>query len=369
MAANKGFKVPMTVVTQDDRDKYPVVNTNDVAGGLHSVDTINDMLSIPFLRRKLGMRCYVTSLEKEYKLISHSSADITVIANWEEVKKGVMPEELDSYTKKSEFDTVKNTVDSLPDLTKMATLGDLQAVENQIPNMDEYVKKSDISIPDSGSGEGGGESGGGGTMVLPDFTKFATKDEIQNIQNQIPNMDEYVKKSDIGTPSEDGSGETTIELPDFTKFATKNEVQVVDNKANTNKTNLANHIIYTQEELDKLQWQQKEFTVEASEVPKEVTINIKNPNSAYKYPPVEVLKHTQLNTSIEETVTLADFTASEASRYETNDKVTFDGSLHITPDVSINMSTPTLFTSGVYVSISDPISYDRIQNAASITIE
>ena len=316
MAANKGFKVPMTVVTQDDRDKYPVVNTNDVAGGLHSVDTINDMLSIPFLRRKLGMRCYVTSLEKEYKLISHSSADITVIANWEEVKKGVMPEELDSYTKKSEFDTVKNTVDSLPDLTKMATLGDLQAVENQIPNMDEYVKKSDI-----------------------------------------------------GTPSEDGSGETTIELPDFTKFATKNEVQVVDNKANTNKTNLANHIIYTQEELDKLQWQQKEFTVEASEVPKEVTINIKNPNSAYKYPPVEVLKHTQLNTSIEETVTLADFTASEASRYETNDKVTFDGSLHITPDVSINMSTPTLFTSGVYVSISDPISYDRIQNAASITIE
>ena len=368
MAANKGFKVPMTVVTQDDRDKYPVVNTNDVAGGLHSVDTIGDMLSIPYLRRRLGMRCYVTSLEKEYKLISHTDADITIIANWEEVKKGVMPEELDSYTKKSEFDTVKNTVDSLPDLTKMATLGDLQALQNQIPNMDEYVKKSDISIPDSGSGEGGGESGGG-TMVLPDFTKFATKDEVQNVENQIPNMDEYVKKSDIGTPSEDGSGETTIELPDFTKFATKDEVQVVDNKATTNKTNLANHIVYTQDELDKLQWQQKEFTVEASEVPKEVTIDIKNAQSNYKYPPIEVLKYDKLTTAITETVTLADFTANEASRYETNDKVTFDGSLHISPDVTINMSTPTLFSNGVYVSISDPISYDRIQNAASITIE
>jgi hypothetical protein len=256
----------------------------------------------------------------------------------------------------------------LPDFTKFATKDEVQNVENQIPNMDEYVKKSDISIPDSGSGEGGGESGGG-TMVLPDFTKFATKDEVQNVENQIPNMDEYVKKSDIGTPSEDGSGETTIELPDFTKFATKDEVQVVDNKATTNKTNLANHIIYTQEELDKLQWQQKEFTVEASEVPKEVTIDIKNANSQYKYPPVEVLKYSKLSTSITETVKLADFVASESTNYETNDKVTFDGSLHITPDVNINMSTPTLFTTGMYVSVSDPISYERIQNAASITIE
>ena len=354
MAANKGFKVPMTVVTQDSRDKYPVVNTNDVAGGLHSVDTINDMLSIPFLRRRLGMRCYVTSLEKEYKLISHSSADITVIANWEEIEKGVTQAELSNYTPKSDFDTVKGQVQALPDLTQMATQADILNLQNQIPDMSEYVKKSDIGTTDPG-----------GTITLPDFSQFATKSDVQDVEDQIPDMSEYVKKSDIGTTDPGG----TVTLPDFSTFATKNEVQVVDNKANTNKTNLANHILYTQDELDKLQWQQQEFTVEASEVPKEVTINIKNPNSAYKYPPVEVLKHTQLTTSIEETVTLADFTASEASRYETNDKVTFDGSLHITPDVSINMSEPTLFTSGVYVSISDPISYDRIQNAASITIE
>ena len=132
---------------------------------------------------------------------------------------------------------------------------------------------------------------------------------------------------------------------------------------------MANHIIYTQDELDKLQWQQKEFTVEANEVPKEVTIDIKNPNFQYKYPPVEVLKHSKLDTAIEETVKLSDFNANEASNYETNDNVTFDGSLHITPDVNINMSTPTLFTTGMYVSVSDPISYERIQNATSITIE
>ena len=313
MSANRGYKVPMTVVTQDSRDKYPVVNTNDVAGGLHSVDTINDMLMIPYLRRKLGMRCYVTSLSKEYKLISHTSADITIISDWEEIEKGVSQSELANYAPKTELDTLKGQVNSLPDMSQFATQTEVQSVQSQIPDMSQYVKKSEISIP--------GTSG--------------------------------------GTPT----------LPDFTQFATKSDVQSVDNKTVTNKNNLANHIIYTQDELDKLQWQQKEFTVEQSEVPKEVTIDIKNANSAYKYPPVEVLKYDKLETAITETVTIADFVAGEANQYETNDKVTFDGSLHITPDVAINMSTPVLFNSGIYVSISDPISYDRIQNAASITIE
>ena len=333
MAANKGYKVPMTVVTQDDRDKYPVVKTNDIAGGLHSVETISEMLSIPFLRRRLGMQCYVSSLDKTYRLISHTdNADITIISNWEEIKKAV----------------------------------DAADVQNMLPNMEDYVKKSDIAIPSDGQ-----DGQDGGTPTLPDFSKFATKDEVQNVQNQLPDLSEYVKKSDISIPSDgqDGQDGGTPTLPDFTQFAKKSEVAVVDNKAETNKTNLANHIIYTQEELDKLQWQQKEVTVEASEVPKEITINIKNPNSKYKYPPVEVLKYEQLPSAITETVTLADFVASESSKYETNDKVVFDGNLHISPDVDIKMSDPALFTTGMYVSISDPISYDRIQNAASITIE
>ncbi len=356
MSANRGYKVPMTVVTQDSRDKYPVVNTNDVAGGLHSVDTINDMLMIPYLRRKLGMRCYVTSLSKEYKLISHTSADITIISDWEEIEKGVSQSELANYAPKTELDTLKGQVNSLPDMSQFATQTEVQSVQSQIPDMSQYVKKSEISVPGTG----------GGTPTLPDFTQFATKTEVQSVQSQIPDMSQYVKKSEISVPS---SGSGTPTLPDFTQFATKNDVQSVDNKTVTNKNNLANHIIYTQDELDKLQWQQKEFTVEQSEVPKEVTIDIKNANSAYKYPPVEVLKYDKLETAITETVTLADFVASEASQYETNDKVTFDGSLHISPDVAINMSTPVLFNSGIYVSVSDPISYDRIQNAASITIE
>jgi hypothetical protein len=376
MAANKGFKVPMTVVTLNSRDKYPVVNTNDVSGGLHSVETISDMLSIPYLRRKLGMQCYVTSLEKTYKLISHTSADITIISDWEEIEKGISQVELanyakttdipdvSEYVKRSEIGTPTTNPDGtpgstiqLPDFSQFATKTEVQDVENKIPDVSEYVKRSEIGTPTTNP------DGSPGNIELPDFSQFATKDEL-------PDVSEYVKRSEIGTPTTNPDGSPgNIELPDFSQFATKTEVQVVDNKTETNKTNLANHIIYTQDELDKLQWQQKEFTVEANEVPKEVTIDIKNPNSQYKYPPVEVLKYSRLDTAIEETVRLADFNANEASNYETNDQVTFDGSLHIAPDVNINMSTPTLFTTGMYVSVSDPISYERIQNAASITIE
>jgi hypothetical protein len=239
-------------------------------------------------------------------------------------------------------------------MSQFATQNEVQAVDNKIPDMSEYVKKSDIGTPNDD-----------GDFTLPDFSQFATKSDIEEVENKIPDVSEYVKKSDIGTPDDDGD----FTLPDFSQSATKSDVQAVDAKTITNKTNLANHILYTQDELDKLQWQQKEFTVEASEVPKEVTINIKNANSSYTYPPVEILKHSRLTNTITETVTLADFTENEASRYETNDKVTFDGNLHISPDVNISMSDPVLFSNGIYVSISEPISYDRIQNAASITIE
>ena len=91
MAKNVGFRVPMPVVTQDQRDRYPVTDGNDVRGGLHTVEKVSDMLSIPFLRRKLGMLCYITSTGKTYRLVTHSNADITIITNWKEIKDPIDP--------------------------------------------------------------------------------------------------------------------------------------------------------------------------------------------------------------------------------------------------------------------------------------
>ena len=104
MAKRKGYKVPATVVTMDTRDKYPVVDGNDIAGSYHIYTNEADKFSIPEARRKLGMLAFTTSTGKVWKLKNNPAADITSLSDWEEVK----------ILTKTEYDTIvnntKNTV-------------------------------------------------------------------------------------------------------------------------------------------------------------------------------------------------------------------------------------------------------------------
>ena len=86
MAKRKGYKVPATVVTMDDRDKYPVVDGNDVAGSYHIYANEADKFKIPEARRKLGMLVFTTSTGKVWQLVNNPSADITSLSDWEESK-------------------------------------------------------------------------------------------------------------------------------------------------------------------------------------------------------------------------------------------------------------------------------------------
>lgn len=103
MAKNKGFRVSDTVVTNDDRDKYPVARSNDIEGGYHIYETENDMYTkISNLRRKIGMIVYCSSTEKWYKLNSHNpKSQTTTSSNWEEVF---------NFTKEDEIITVPKQV-------------------------------------------------------------------------------------------------------------------------------------------------------------------------------------------------------------------------------------------------------------------
>ena len=43
----KGQKVSATLITSDERDKFPIVNMRDVSGGSQSVYSVSDMYAIP----------------------------------------------------------------------------------------------------------------------------------------------------------------------------------------------------------------------------------------------------------------------------------------------------------------------------------
>lgn len=79
----RGIVVFNTVVTTSTEDPYPVVETNDVKGGLHSVPTILDRQKIPLPRRMKGMMCYVEETGKTYQLVD--GLDET---HWQELDRG-----------------------------------------------------------------------------------------------------------------------------------------------------------------------------------------------------------------------------------------------------------------------------------------
>lgn len=74
MAKRKGQQVYKTLVTPDTNLTFPVVDSNDIGGGKHIVDTVTERDSIPLKHLKIGMECYVKSSDKTYKLINIPTA-------------------------------------------------------------------------------------------------------------------------------------------------------------------------------------------------------------------------------------------------------------------------------------------------------
>ena len=342
MAKNVGFRVPMPVVTQDQRDRYPVTDGNDVRGGLHTVEKVSDMLSIPFLRRKLGMLCYVTSTGKTYRLVTHSNADITIITNWKEIKDPIDPSVLNNYATKTDLSNYAKKSD-ISDSTGKPIDFSNYATKSDLGN---YAKKSDIS---DSTGKPIDFSKYAKKSDIPDTSNLATKSEVQSVDNKIPDLSGYAKKSDIKDPT--------------------NDINTLNNRIAQSEQNIANFNTYVTNKLKSVEMVQQEVHVEDIEVPKTVTFTIKNNNKDYKYSCVEILKHEKLDTPIQDNVLCNDFTAEEEDQFDHTSNVVFDGSMHIDTNTVIKMNNPTKFTDTLYLSVSDDIPYNIIKNASSITIE
>lgn len=78
MAKRKGQQVYKTLVTPDTNLTFPVVDSNDIGGGKHIVDTVTERDSIPLKHLKIGMECYVKSSDKTYKLINIPAAGVAL---------------------------------------------------------------------------------------------------------------------------------------------------------------------------------------------------------------------------------------------------------------------------------------------------
>lgn len=57
-------------IKQKNDGVFPLVDANNVRGGVYSVISLQDRNNIPAVRKKQGMLCYVQEVDKYYKLES-----------------------------------------------------------------------------------------------------------------------------------------------------------------------------------------------------------------------------------------------------------------------------------------------------------
>lgn len=311
MAKLKGYNLIMPATTSDNRDKYAVADANDIRGGVHSVKTINEMLSIPYLRRKVGMYCYVSDEKTMYRLASDDKGDTTILDDWRTMKDPVDPKVLDTFVSEDEL---KNTY-----LTK-------------------YLKKTDFVNSD-------------GTLI--DISNLASKNDLENIRKDIPDVSEYALKKDLIDPS---TGKHV-------------EIGPVIKRQEQLEKNIANFYTYLDKELNSIEFKQEEIHVDPDEVPKTVEFHVKNYDKAYKYPCVEILKKEKLESTETYFIHINDFERDEEPDFNHDSNVAIDGDMHIVVNNEIKMSEPEVFNGEYYLSYSEPIPYDRLKNAKSIVLE
>ena len=143
------------------------------------------------------------------KLIPTTATEQNKLATIEDVQSGYDDTELRGLIQQN-TDDIQGIYN---DLAGYATKQELQAVENQIPDVTNLATKTELQEVENS---------------IPDVTGLATKQELQAVENTIPDV------SGLATKQELQDVENSI--PDVTNLATKSEVQAITDLIPSNAT-------------------------------------------------------------------------------------------------------------------------------------
>ena len=186
----KGYRIPAPLTTMNSTQEYPVADMEDIAGGYHIARTKEEMFSIPRLHRRVGMVCYVVNEDAEYRMIVNSSTNKTSIANWLKLSNhqggggsssGGGSIDLSNYITKAMFEPVKQKVESLPDMSTIATKTEVQITKNRLT---EYIDNKTVNMAIKSD--------------IPDVSGFLTQPQIENLIDNSDN-DDNVTQEEINT--------------------------------------------------------------------------------------------------------------------------------------------------------------------------
>lgn len=86
-------------IKQANNGTFALIDSNDIAGGLYHVDTVDEMNQLPVERLKIGMLCYVAGAVNKFYQYQKNGDNAAAFQEWKAgFDKNEMFEELDNKT-------------------------------------------------------------------------------------------------------------------------------------------------------------------------------------------------------------------------------------------------------------------------------
>ena len=101
-----------------NKGNFPIVLSNDIKGGIHYTETIDDMNNIPESKLQLGMLCYVKGLKTYFSYLEQpvtdpSTGEITNERKWWPFLKGFTDSDISSDSGFFHTHDNKNVLDGI----------------------------------------------------------------------------------------------------------------------------------------------------------------------------------------------------------------------------------------------------------------
>lgn len=153
------------IMKQANSGEFPIIDSNDILGGIYSVANTNERDSIPKSRRKEGMLCYVAATNQYYQLMN---------GVWEDAALGGI------VVSETEPDN-KNVLWVDPGSTPIHQEGPLSIIQSQIKTLQEQVSRL-IKIIDYGVVAG--DSSGGTRVSMMNRSEPINPNEDGEIEDE-----------------------------------------------------------------------------------------------------------------------------------------------------------------------------------------
>lgn len=139
-------------IKQANNGTFALIDSNDIAGGLYHVDTVEEMNQLPVERLKIGMLCYVAGAVNKFYQYQKNGEDSGAFQEWKAgFDKDEMFEELSNKTiinailaNSSAVDDLQSQIDAITGTSEGGDATTIEGLNAQLASLKQTVGSASV---------------------------------------------------------------------------------------------------------------------------------------------------------------------------------------------------------------------------------